>query len=104
MNYYSLTERILRMGVAGTFSLWSAHVETRRATSPRGKHSDAKCLNYELGDYMRTMIYLRSSRSRRDDTLMPRALACVRSKHNAAIIRPTEIICRKIILSKIKEK
>ena len=86
MNYYSLTEmemmnyytqitihRLHRLwdglhGFSGTgrYSLWSAHVETRRATSPRGKHSDAKCLNYELGDYMRTMIYLRSSQSRRD--------------------------------------
>ena len=57
MNYYSLTGKMnyctqIREGLqstdytdfihgfsgAGRYSLWSAHVETRRATSPRGKH------------------------------------------------------------------
>ena len=66
-----------REGVLGLFNraemriyayvtVYFGEIETRRARSLRGNNNDAHCLNSDLCDYMRTMIYLRSSQSRRD--------------------------------------
>ena len=40
-DYTDFIHRLHGFSGAGTFSLWSAHVETRRATSQRGKHNAA---------------------------------------------------------------